>query len=83
MSERTSRDLAWRAVLEHLDQHGRVRSSELDLPDSQTRTAVRVLRSMEDMGLLERDSPDAHTWYPTDRLAGVCTGIAGQQRQQD
>lgn len=73
MGETTARDAAWAAIITHLQDHDYVRTSDLDLDETQRRTALRVLRSMEDMGLVQRETPEAQTWYPTDRLAGVTT----------
>lgn len=71
MVETTPRDVAWRAVLEHLESHDSIKSTELDLEPEQQRTALRVLRSMDEMGLVYKETPAAQTWYPTDKLAGV------------
>lgn len=72
MSERTPRDVAWAAILNHLQEHDYVRTSDLDFDDEiNRRTARRVLRSMEELELVYRESPSAKTWYPTHRLAGI------------
>ncbi len=68
----TARDEAWHAVLSHIDDNKSIKSTDLDLEDEKQRTALRVLRSMESMGLVTKESKQSQTWYPTDRLSGVC-----------
>lgn len=58
----TLRDEVWNDVLKQLIKTGKFRISDLDFDESQTHTVRRVLREMEELGWLSRDSPRAAYW---------------------
>ncbi|MCW8172748.1 hypothetical protein D8S78_12560 [Natrialba swarupiae] len=74
----TSRDTVWDAVLFHLaytDSTG-FKRSDLDLPDNvSTNTEKRTLQSMRALGWLKKESEQAHTWQPSDRLLFLAAGL--------
>ena len=56
------RDEAWSAVLLELRRSGQFRISDLPFNDEQRHTVRRVLREMESLGWLARESKRAATW---------------------
>lgn len=58
----TLRDNVWNAVLKQLIRTGKFMISDLPFTEEQRHTVRRVLREMEDLGWLERESKKAATW---------------------
>lgn len=58
----TLRDDVWNAVLDQLVKSAKFRISDLQFPDGKRSTVRRVLRQMEELGWLRRDSKLAATW---------------------
>jgi len=77
----TNRDTVWDAVLFHLaytDATG-FKRSDLDLPGSvSTNTEKRTLQSMRALGWLKKESEQAHTWQPGDRLLFLAAVLRAQ-----
>lgn len=65
MSNATARDRAWLAVIDLLGDAAPMKVAQIarggNVSDD---TARSVLHVAEDYGLLERDSPQAHTYHP-------------------
>lgn len=59
----TLRDKVWAQVLVRLLDHENIRKGDLDIDDSERATVQRVLQAMEDIGILERESPGGTTWH--------------------
>ncbi|OVE85103.1 MarR family transcriptional regulator [Natronolimnobius baerhuensis] len=73
MEEITPRDDAWDTALYTIAKEGSITSTEIARQtDISTKTANRVLKSMEAMGYVERETNRHHTFYPSDRLELVC-----------
>lgn len=58
----TLRDEVWNAVLKQLAQTGKFKISDLPFDDSQRHTVRRVLREMEQLYWLSRESTQAAIW---------------------
>lgn len=62
----TLRDQIWDVALEQLVAKGELRATEViedaGLDESQRQTVRRTLRSLEEDGWLERDSPQSSIW---------------------
>jgi DNA-binding HxlR family transcriptional regulator len=58
----TTRDQAWNAILHQLIEKGEFKMSDLPFDDRQHHTVRRVLRYMEDEGIVERESPQHKIW---------------------
>lgn len=58
----TLRDQIWDAVLEELVRTGYFKISDLNFNESQRHTVRRVLKEMESLGWLERESDHAAIW---------------------
>lgn len=58
----TLRDHVWSTVLLQLRRTGQFRISDLPYDDEQRHTVRRVLREMEALGWLARESKRAATW---------------------
>lgn len=57
------KDEVWMFVLVYLSENPYIRVRESDIPESKKETLGRTLKSMEQMGLLTRDSLRAQTYY--------------------
>lgn len=66
-SERTPRDRAWLDIIQNSLTTGEALTAQdvQERADVGDTTARAVLHGAEDTGLLERDSPQAHTYYPS------------------
>jgi hypothetical protein len=58
----TLRDEIWNVVLQRLVNNGTVTMSDLPFSESQSHTVRRVLREMESLGWLTRESKWDATW---------------------
>lgn len=58
----TLRDDVWDEVLTTLTNRGAFKISDLPFQEKQRHTVRRVLREMEEMGWLRRESPQAAFW---------------------
>ena len=58
------RDEVWDTALLALTTKETFKTRELGFTASETQTVKRVLKEMEQMGWLQRDSPRAHIWRP-------------------
>lgn len=58
----TLRDEVWDEVLDQLLKTGKFKIGDLPFDESQRHTVRRVLREMEEMGWLERETPRAAYW---------------------
>lgn len=74
----TRRDMAWSLILHELADKGSVQLKNMEADESFKRTISRTLKSMEEMGWLERDSPRAHTYYPSKRFNRICSHVLVQ-----
>jgi hypothetical protein len=62
-TETSVKDEVWMFVLVYLSKNPYIRVRESDIPESKKETLGRTLKSMEQMGLLTRDSPRAQTYH--------------------
>jgi hypothetical protein len=58
----TLRDEVWNNVLQRLLKTGKFKATDLQFSETQRHTVRRVLREMEDMHWLTRDSDRSSTW---------------------
>jgi hypothetical protein len=58
----TTRDQVWNAVLKQLIRTGYFKISDLPFDEEQRHTVRRVLREMEDLDWLERESNRSAIW---------------------
>lgn len=58
----TLRDDVWNEVLETLIEEGKFKIGDLDFDESERHTVRRVLRNMEELGYLRRESEQARIW---------------------
>lgn len=58
----TLRDEVWDAVLMELTNRGKLKISDLPFEEGQRHTVRRVLREMDDLGWVRRESKQAAIW---------------------
>ena len=66
---KTQRDRAWRIIIRECRENGFYRTKTADIPEDIDKNTVRyTARSMEEFGLLSRNSDISEKFYPTDQL---------------
>lgn len=79
MSDSTTRDVAWYGVLKALSSHDTVTPDDVlatvELPEEKRRTVKRVMRAMEEFGLLDRPHSRAHSWERADHFTTLLSQL--------
>jgi len=70
----TLRDAVWNAVMKQIVKTGQFKISELPFEEAQRHTVRRVLREMEEMGWLSRESNQSAMWQ-SGEMAQLCLDI--------